>query len=430
MQLITSLLGRESVHPFPARMAPDIVLESLANSKNPLRVLDPMSGSGTVPALARSLGHRAFGLDVDPLAVLMARVWTRALNCEQFTRKAAHVLSRAKKIAKVIPATDAFPVGADQETRRFLNYWFDACARKQLTALSLVISRVHSEPIRDALWCAFSRLIITKQAGASRAMDLSHSRPHRYFRHAPVLPFDGFERSVERVARSCIGHLDENRGPAAIIRRGDARRLPLQSESIDLVVTSPPYLNAIDYMRCSKFSLVWMNYTIDALREMRASSVGTEIALKSGAEYDLSQEVIRSLRLRPKLSNRQHGMLSRYVNDMRRSVNESARVLAYGGRAIYVVGENTVRGTFIPNSRLIEAIAENAGLRTVSVVARNLPPSRRYMPPPKRDRKEAGLNVRMRREVVLSFAKPKVAGASQSINWTENRPSGHWVNRG
>jgi hypothetical protein len=272
-----------------------------------------------------------------------------------------------------------------------------------------MIGRVHNEPIRDALWCAFSRLIITKQAGASRAMDLSHSRPHRYFRRAPVLPFDGFEVSVQRVARSCIGHLDENRGPAAIIRCGDARLLPLQSESIDLVVTSPPYLNAIDYMRCSKFSLVWMNYTIGALREMRAGSVGTEIALKSGAEYDLSQEVIRSLRLRPKLSTRQHGMLSRYVDDMRRSVCESARVLAHGGRAIYVVGENTVRGTFIPNSRLIEAIAANAGLRTVSVVSRNLPPSRRYMPPPKRNGKEAGLNLRMRREVVLSFAKPKVA---------------------
>ena len=79
---IYEALGREPVHPFPARMAPDIALEVVAEAKKPLRVLDPMMGSGTVLALARSHGHHALGLDIDPLAVLISKVWTTAIDAE------------------------------------------------------------------------------------------------------------------------------------------------------------------------------------------------------------------------------------------------------------------------------------------------------------------------------------------------------------
>src|SRR6266446_6123248 len=89
---ILEILGRNPIHPFPARMAPGIALEALGESKAPLRILDPMAGSGTVLAVARSKGHRAFGLDVDPLAVLLAGVWTRTVDVERVNEKAAEVL--------------------------------------------------------------------------------------------------------------------------------------------------------------------------------------------------------------------------------------------------------------------------------------------------------------------------------------------------
>lgn len=66
---ICEILGRGSVHPFPARMAPGIALNALGNDRVPLRVLDPMVGSGTVLAVARSKGHYAIGFDSDPLSV-------------------------------------------------------------------------------------------------------------------------------------------------------------------------------------------------------------------------------------------------------------------------------------------------------------------------------------------------------------------------
>jgi SAM-dependent methyltransferase len=406
---IFETLGRNSVHPFPARMAAGIALDALGESLVPLRVLDPMSGSGTVLAVARAKGHRAFGCDVDPLAVLIARVWTHTVDAEEVREKASEVLDCARRSFASLTTAQAYPVGSDEETRAFVRYWFDPNARCQLTALAMSISRVRRGSVRDALWCAFSRLIISKKAGASRAMDLSHSRPHRYFQRAPIKPFNRFEAAVSTVVENCPRTGSGAVGPVAIVKRGDARKLEIRSGTVDLVLTSPPYLNAIDYMRCSKFSLVWMGFNIEELREIRGESVGAEASREGAADDDWVQSVLGDLKLRPALSGRDYGMLARYVSDMDRAVKEAARVLRPGGRAVYVVGDSTSRGTFIRNSSIVKAVAERHGLKLVARQCRSLPANRRYLPPPKRRKLQDALDARMRKEVVLAFNKPRPA---------------------
>jgi len=405
---IYEALGRDSVHPFPARMAPGIALEVISRSRKSLRVLDPMAGSGTVIALARLKKHRAIGVDIDPLAVLISKVWTTAVEAEEAKAKAREVLARAKKIFASMLQREAYPSQSDRETRQFVAYWFDGYARRQLASLSVAIARVRNEATRNVLLCALSRLIITKQSGASLAMDLSHSRPHKAFRRAPVKPFRRFLAAVDHVAENCIDKKGGGRGPATRVHLGDARNLPVQDSSIDLVVTSPPYLNAIDYIRCSKFSLVWMGYRIPDLRKVRAGSVGTE-APGSESQNDLEvQTIISDLKLKPRLGRHDEAVLTRYIRDMRRAMREVARVLAPGGKAVYVIGENTVRGTYIRTSHIISAIAKLCGLRIEYRRVRELPANRRYLPPPAPGSNSDSMDARMRREIVLAFAKPKV----------------------
>lgn len=404
---ILESLGREPIHPFPARMAPGIALDVISRGKKPLRVLDPMMGSGTVVALARSKNHTAIGVDIDPLAVLISRVWTTAIAPEETKAKAREVLARAKKIFASMRQREAYPSQSDRETRQFVAYWFDGYARRQLASLSSAIGRVRDEATRNVLLCALSRLIITKQSGASLAMDLSHSRPHKAFRRAPVKPFRKFLAAVEHVAENCVHKKGGNRGPATCVRLGDARKLPVRDASIDLVVTSPPYLNAIDYIRCSKFSLVWMGYRIPDLRKVRGRSVGTEAPGKCPMDHEILA-IISDLELKPKLGRHNKAVLVRYVADMLQAIREVARVLAPGGRAVYVVGENTVRGTYIRTSRIISAIAQLCGLEIRKRRVRELPANRRYLPPPSSRSTSESMDARMRREVVLAFAKPKV----------------------
>ena len=401
---IREVLGRHSVHPFPARMAPTLALEALSNLPRPATVLDPMVGSGTVLAIARANGHRCIGFDVDPLAVLISRVWTRTIDGRDVHQHAVYVLERARCIEADLANRDAYPFSADRETRSFIRYWFDDYARRQLTALSMAINEVKLKKVQEVLWCAFSRQIITKQAGASLALDLAHSRPHRRFGRAPRKPFRHFLDAVNRVIDGCMHRSDKDRGPVATVTLGDIRRMPLADQSVDMVFTSPPYLNAIDYLRCSKFSLVWMGYSVAALREIRGTSIGTEVGARPDTTYD---EAIRHLHLRPALSPRMNGILRRYVEDTARALKEVARVLAPRGQAVYVVGENTIRGTYIPTGRLVAQLAANAGLQLASRRFRDLSNSRRYLPPPGSGR--TTLDTRIRREVILTLERSRIA---------------------
>ena len=401
---VYEILGRDSVHPFPARMAPGLALDVVEECDAPLRVLDPMSGSGTVLAVAQSKGHHAIGVDIDPLAVLISKVWTTAVDSKAVKEQGSEVLDRARGVFASLRTRDAYPENSDTETQRFVRFWFDDYARRQLASLASVIGEIRDDTMRDVLWCAFSRLIISKQSGASRAMDLSHSRPHRTFERAPAKPFRKFLSSVSRVAMNCIDGGICNPGPATRVDIRDARNLTLADDSVDLVLTSPPYLNAIDYLRCSKFSLVWMGYPIGKLRRIRAASVGAEIGKDSSDDSEI-QEILSGLKLQPKLAARQEALLARYVDDMRQTVAEAARVLTGNGKAVYVVGENTVRGTFIPNSAIVEAVANRAGLLRIARRSRELPANRRYLPPPSTQSRAMALNLRMRREVILTFKK-------------------------
>lgn len=397
---VSEILGRNSVHPFPARMAPGIALDVLAGCKRPLRILDPMSGSGTVLAIAQAHGHSAIGIDTDPLAVLISRAWTTAINPTVLMEMATIVLDRARRAFVHLRTRDAYPSHSDEETRRFVRFWFDDYVRRQLTALADVITDVDDEKIRIALWCAFSRLIITKQSGASLAMDLSHSRPHKVFRRAPSKPFSKFMFAAERVADGCVDDRLHDSVPPTQVHEGDARMIPLDDSSVDLILTSPPYLNAIDYLRCSKFSLIWMGYVVNEMRRIRSASIGTLVGKHEDA---YARDIISRIRLQPALKPSQEAILTRYVYDMRQVICETARVLVDGGKAVYVIGENTMHGTFIPNSRMVEEVASDVGLRCEDRRSRKLPANRRYLPPP--SGRTAALDGRMRQEIMLTLTK-------------------------
>ena len=405
---IREILGRGTIHPFPARMAPSVALEALGKNSESLRVLDPMSGSGTVLAVAQSRGHRAVGVDCDPLSVLNAKVWTTPIVEELVVEKAIAVSDRARELIERTSSRDAYPSGCDDETRKFIRFWFDPQARRELWSLSVAIGRIRDKSTRDVLWSAFSRMIIAKQAGVSLAMDLSHSRPHKVYSKAPVSPLSQFVSATEQVAANCTTKRKKGIGPPSQVRLGDCRCLPFRRASFDLVVTSPPYLNAIDYLRCSKFSLVWMGYRIAELRTIRSTSVGSEA---SGGNRALPRAMQRSLHQMGsinKLQGRYQRILARYVRDMHESTQEVARVLRPGGTAVYVVGNNYIRSVPLNNSEALKAIAASVGLTLEEEYSRELPPNRRYLPPPSITESGRSLQARMRTEVVLRFASASV----------------------
>lgn len=162
-----------TIHPFSARMAPELVREALKLVPAGGQVLDPMCGSGTVPRATVEAGHECIGVDIDPLAVTMSRVWTSRLDPEEIERDAVDLIQRAESLS-----SSAVQRPADLETRQFISYWFAAKQEDELARMMTVLQRSDT-PTKGALMIALSRIIVSKEMMASLARDTSHSRPHR-----------------------------------------------------------------------------------------------------------------------------------------------------------------------------------------------------------------------------------------------------------
>ena len=368
------------LHPFPARMAPELAIDTLRELRGAAVVLDPMAGSGTVVRHACDMGHRAIGFDVDPLSVLIGRVWTRPIADEKVECIYKGVLRDALAINPM--DTDLPWIDGDEETRSFVDYWFGKEQQRELRCISSGIYRrdmaSQNEEERacvNVLKVALSRIIVTKEQCASLARDTSHSRPHRVARRSDYSVFGGFEKSVRQVRGRLCSEPPKRKGD---VRLGDSRRLEIRDESVDMVITSPPYLNAIDYMRGHRLSLVWLGHKVSELRAIRAKSVGAE-RRPDGVRYDV-EGIMRAMGCIERLPLRHRGVVERYAGDVLRIVKEIRRVLRPGGVVTFVIGNSRVRNVFINNTRAIEVAASLSGLQIRERFERELLMRNRYLP--------------------------------------------------
>ncbi|NTW88841.1 MAG: hypothetical protein HGB26_06910, partial [Desulfobulbaceae bacterium] len=168
------------IHPFPARMAPEIALSKLITLKRGQRVLDPMTGSGMVLSTAARSGIESIGVDLDPLAVLISGVASTRVEVSEIYRGLTLLEESVLGISDneiVLPWIDQ-----DPETKTFISFWF---FEKQILQLRKLAYFLIQKPIKvgqeiiNVLITAVSRLIVTKEPKASLARDTAHSRPHR-----------------------------------------------------------------------------------------------------------------------------------------------------------------------------------------------------------------------------------------------------------
>jgi tRNA G10 N-methylase Trm11 len=393
------MLPVQPIHPFPARMAPELALREIQQLPKRATVLDPMMGSGTVLRVAIDCGLRAIGRDVDPLAVLMTRVWTTPIDTKLFRERAVHILSTARNMGTKhisLPWIDG-----DPETSAYIDFWFGNQQKVDLCKLSSLIIGIPG-PEGEALRIALSRIIITKKVGASLAHDVSHSRPHRVLRDNSFAVLDGFGYSVSQVAKRLETYPIQEQ---ADVRQEDTRNLTsIASASVDAVITSPPYLNAIDYLRGHRLALVWLGYRVSELRPIRSGSIGAERAPEGQADTHLAEEIIDQMGLGELLPRREQRLITRYILDLFAMLLEIHRVLRPGGRVVFVIGNSCLHGIFIRNALAVILLAERIGFERVREEERELPPNRRYLPPPSVS-EQTDLNKRMRTETVLTFVR-------------------------
>ncbi|MBI3911720.1 MAG: hypothetical protein HY320_12415 [Armatimonadetes bacterium] len=366
-------------------------------------VVDPMMGSGTALLEAYLAGRWGVGCDLDPLAVQQALVKATPLDTAKLVSLAQSIVQEARN-RLMDPEAVAHEIARryTEPTREFLDYWFLPETQRELMALLLAIERISTPANRSFFEVAFSSIIITKSGGVSRARDLAHSRPHRVLEKKPRNAVDQFEARVARNIESIRLLPDHESRP--LLCWADARCLPFPDRFADLVVTSPPYANAIDYMRAHKFSLVWFGRQVEDLAALRARYIGTERTRDFVGE-PLPPMVDAVITQVAGVDSGKARILQKYYCDMRATIVEMHRILKPERAVVIVVGTSTMRGIDVQTHHCLADIAASVGFQVAPVAERRLDRDKRMMPARSGTKTDSMIEQRMHSEFVIAGIK-------------------------
>ncbi len=394
-----------SWHAFPAKFPPQLPHAFIAELTQPGDIVfDPMMGSCTTLLEAVALGRAAVGTDIDPLSIRLGQAKLIAARAVSAGIRGHEFLERVRQRLSQQPETlqKALEKRFDEKTRSFVDYWFAPHTQLELIALIREIERIEDPALRAFFTLTFSSIIITKSGGVSMARDLAHTRPHRVTDKVPNSPLEEFGKRLQKNLKNMKW---QGRSESTILE-ANSRKLPLGENSIDLIVTSPPYAsNAIDYMRAHKFSLVWLGYAVDHLSQLRRGYIGGDAT--TGIEYlpmpSYTQKMIHHLSAADAKKGK---VLHRYYSEMTESLSEMQRVLRPGCAAIVVVGTSVIRGIDIQIHHCLREIGEAVGFEHVHTGVRQLDRDKRMMPARWNRKNNTGIEARMHEEYVIGFRKP------------------------
>lgn len=389
-------MAKLSIHPFPARMAPELAFETVNLLNKNAVVLDPMSGSGTSLHIAAKHGCKALGRDVEPLALLLSGIWNVKFDFNNFLKRADNFSNR------VMECSCRQVSWFDEETKHFADYWFAEKQQNQLSKIASAIAEQRRSKYYPIYLAALSRCIITKDKGASLARDVSHAKPHRVRNENNYDVCSSFFTNLKLIAQQ----LSAYDGSGKInVKADDARELKtISDKSIDCIITSPPYLNAVDYFRGHRLSLIWMGYTVDEIRQLRAKSIGLEKHPDDYSDPDFVKVLFKNAGDFKSLPLKKQKYIERYALDMYWVCKQWHRTLRKNRKATVVIADSYSSGVAISSTQLIKNAARLRGLDLINEKKRDIPAGKRYLPPPE-FKTGSALDNRMKIESVLTFIK-------------------------
>jgi hypothetical protein len=353
----------------PAKTIPEIPRWFIRKYTSPGdTILEPFAGSGTSLIEALRLGRKILWLDYHPLSQLMCRVKTSRVS-------PAAILDEATAILRLATTQETAPSKV-----RFTNrdYWFQTHVQDGLEILRELI--MASRPVcQPALWLALAStvrkcsdmngamLLAARRENVQEIPRRSRADVYRYFRYY-------VDKVVEALAQ---WHQAANWEPqqAQEIPSQDAR--DLKGDWVcDAVITSPPYINAIDYVWASKFELHWLDlvrsdrdrldlYSREIGTERISGSVCGEPGQTGNASLDRMIKDIYVGR-EYKGSEGQNELRARvvykYFEDMRQHFSACYPRLRAGGHYCFAVGDvSRICGVQIPVASLLAEFAADVG---------------------------------------------------------------------
>lgn len=347
-----------SIHPYPAKMIPALAHKAIVDYSKPGDVvLDPFAGCGTVLLESSLLGRKSIGIDTNPVSILISKAKTNLYSEDDLNQLRIFLDTFDSKIKEVKPMIPDY---------QSINYWFDPIAVEDLGTIRGSIDSL-SGSARDLAMCVFSSIIVRISYQDS---DTRYSRKK----------YDYEPESAIKLYKTKLGAAIETVSKTAPLMSyssdlflQDGRKISnIRSNSVSLIVTSPPYLNAYDYHKYHRHRIHWIGY--DPVFT-RTNEIG---------QHDQF--------------TKKYATPDQYFEDMTRCFEEWYRVLKDDGRCLIVVGDAIVSGKPVPVADLFTTIMTNIGFSIEKHWIRNL----------NVNRKSFNAQARIDQEHVLLFKKDGV----------------------
>jgi len=295
-------------------------------------ILDPFVGVGTTTLVARELGLSSIGVDVSPLMILITRAKCRDYEIERLRQEST----------KIFGVRFSRPDLGDVPT--FVKPYFNRYTLEDVIFFRKSIQDIQDDAIREFLLVAL----------ISAAMKASYVYKDGSLLRIVKKPVPPFRKFLKAKVRRMIRDLSRSNlpGPESKLFVGDARILRgIDGGSIDAIVTSPPYLNKIEYTKVYglEYALFLPGHEPEPIR----SYVGTVV--KNGP---LSYPEL------PPVANA-------YFDDMRSVLNEMKRVLKEGGKATIVLAGGVFPNVIVNSDILLANMAAELEFKVHAIITLN-----------------------------------------------------------
>lgn len=326
----------EGIHPYPAKFVAELPRALLENLPLPsgTAVLDPFCGSGTTLVESQRLGIPSYGIDLNPIACLMARVKTMPL--------AREVEKSLDLVCKSAQSFASFPIPQIPN----LDHWFMPQVQQALASLTGAIAAAPKDH-QDLLRLALSSIIVRV---SNQDSDTRYAAVPKTVSAENV--FSIFLRAAQRIC-SALGGRDYALSPTKVLQ---ADTLTVSASDlahpIGLVITSPPYPNAYEYWLYHKYRMWWLGFDPLAVKE-------------------------REIGARAHFFKRDHHTSADFTRQMTGTFDLLRKVVIPNGYVCFVVGRSKIHGQIIDNAQVIEDVGRAAGFNREFSTERVVSPNRK-----------------------------------------------------
>jgi DNA modification methylase len=370
------------IHVYPARMVPQIARALIQRFSEPGQtVLDPFCGSGTVLLEALLANRRGIGVDINPLATLIAQVKTTSFDTETLLSELRKLEERIRSRAYDIESgKTSIPVRIFEKQKQ-IDHWFKPVAQEHLTIIREVVEEHCSPQTKQFFRVIFSDTVRKISNTRDNEYKLYRLSPKDLEEYEPdgIRTFLQFSRDAIKGMKQLHEEMNDKTALTPRILLDDFTKVDFGDEQFDLMVTSPPYGDSqttVGYGQFSKYSLLWLG-------EEYASNITTSSDMLGGKQRKdrvhsptLKQQLKEIRENETDLKNKREKVVNSFFADYQDCVLKVFEVLKDRGVACFVVGNRSVREVRIRMDLITKEIGEFYGFTHYLTIPRNIPTKR------------------------------------------------------